>query len=82
MRRQADDPLGLAAHVAGVTLASFHLGIGLPAFATRWGLARTPEALGRARRMGLALAIVLTALGAGAVVAFARLPATAAGSAR
>lgn len=72
MRRQAENPLGLFVHIAGVTLASFHLGMGLPAFATRWGLARTELAVRRARRVGLALAIVLTVLGVGAMIAFAR----------
>ena len=74
MRRQADSPLGLFAHIAGVTLASFHLGVGLPAFAARWGFARTEAAVRRARRVGLALAVVLTVLGVGAMIAFARHP--------
>jgi succinate dehydrogenase / fumarate reductase cytochrome b subunit len=80
MRRQIENPLGLFVHIAGVVLASFHLGMGLPAFATRWGFARTEQAVRRARGVGLALAVVLTVLGVGAVVAFARMP--AAGGAR
>jgi len=72
MARQLVTPGGLAFHVVGVSLVAWHFGNGLRGFATRWGLARTPEAQRAAERAGLALAAVLAAVAIASLLAFAR----------
>jgi succinate dehydrogenase / fumarate reductase cytochrome b subunit len=52
MRRQVSGAGRFAFHAAGVILAAWHLGNGLPGFVERWGFARTPPAARAAARIG------------------------------
>ena len=74
MHRQVSGAGGLVFHAAGVILAAWHLGNGIPGFAERWGLARTAGASRAAARAGGALALVLAVAGVAALVAFAKAP--------
>ena len=71
MRRQVSGPGGFAFHAAGVILAAWHLGNGLPGFVERWGFARTPQAARAAARIGGTLSLTLAVAGVGALIAFA-----------
>ena len=71
MRKQVSGAGGLAFHAAGVILAAWHLGNGLPGFAERWGFARTPPAAHAAARVGATLSIALAVAGVAALIAFA-----------
>lgn len=70
MRRQVSGGGGLAFHSIGVILAAWHFGNGLPGFAERWGLARTPGSSRAVARAGGALSAALAALGVATLVAF------------
>jgi succinate dehydrogenase cytochrome b subunit len=72
MRKQVSDAGGFVFHAAGVILAAWHLGNGLPGFLERWGLARTPPAARAAQRIGGAISATLAIAGVAALVAFAR----------
>jgi succinate dehydrogenase / fumarate reductase cytochrome b subunit len=72
MRKQVSDAGGFVFHAAGVILAAWHLGNGLPGFLERWGLARTPPAARAAQRIGGTISATLAIAGVAALVAFAR----------
>lgn len=72
MRGQVGDAGGLVFHGAGVVLAAWHLGNGLPGFAERWGLARTPGARRAVARAGGVLSLALAAAGVASLIAFSK----------
>ena len=72
MRRQVSGWGGFAFHAIGVSLAAWHLGNGLPGFARRFRLARTPRSERAVARASGALSLALAALGVAILLAFAR----------
>jgi len=70
MHKQVSGAGGLAFHAAGVILAAWHLGNGLPGFAARWGFARTPPATRAAARVGGVMSVTLAIAGVAALIAF------------
>jgi succinate dehydrogenase / fumarate reductase cytochrome b subunit len=74
MSRQVSGAGGLAFHAIGVALAAWHFGNGIPGFAERWGLARTPGAARAAARAGATTSAALAVLGVAALLAFSNAP--------
>jgi succinate dehydrogenase / fumarate reductase cytochrome b subunit len=59
------------AYLLGIGACALHLGCGLWTFATRWGIAVSPRARGRAAIVSAVVGILLFALGARTVLYFA-----------
>jgi succinate dehydrogenase cytochrome b subunit len=70
VQTELSHPLALAAYVVGIIAASWHFGYGIFLFCAKWGIVTGDRAQKRAQVFGIAVAILLTAIGIGSVYAF------------